>query len=163
NGAELSYEVCGAETAPAVVLLHDGLANSALWDFVWPKLCENFHAVRYDRRGYGKSPAATDAHSPAEDVAALLRHVGIDHAHVVAASIGARIAIDFLFEYSEAIDKLVLVSPAITGFQPNDSMLARLQALDELIRAGDMDATVAAINADPYFMDPKSAAARAKL
>ena len=163
NGAEISYEVCGAEDAPAVVLLHDGLVNSAAWDSVWPGLCGNFRAVRYDRRGYGRSPPAKMQHAPAEDLAALMRHVGLDHAHIIGAHIGAGIALDFLFAYPESIDRLVFVSPAITGLQPNDSMVARLRALDEVVRAGDMDATLEAINSDPYFFGPGNPEARAKL
>jgi hypothetical protein len=31
NGSQLWYEECGAATAPAVVLLHDGLVHSVTW------------------------------------------------------------------------------------------------------------------------------------
>jgi len=54
---KIYYEECG--TGPdAVVLIHDGIAHSAVWDAVWPAFCKEFHTVRYDRRGYGRSPAA---------------------------------------------------------------------------------------------------------
>lgn len=56
NG-KIYYDECG--TGPeAVVLIHDGIAHSAVWDAVWPAFCKEFHTVRYDRRGYGRSPAA---------------------------------------------------------------------------------------------------------
>jgi len=55
KGDQLYYEECG--TGPeAVILLHDGVANSAVWDDVWPSFCARFHTLRYDRRGYGRSP-----------------------------------------------------------------------------------------------------------
>ncbi len=58
DGARLYYEECGS--APqAVVLVHDGVLDSAAWDDVWPEFCKHFHTIRYDRRGYGRSPAAT--------------------------------------------------------------------------------------------------------
>lgn len=163
NGAEISYEICGPADAQPVVFLHDGLANSAVWDGVWPAMCATFRAVRYDRRGYGKSPPAKAQHSPAADLFALMRHVGFSHAHLVAASAGGGIAVDFLFEYPEAIDKMVLIAPAISGFRPSEGFITRLRTLDEHIRAGDIDATIAAINADPHFMGADNAPARERL
>ena len=54
DGAKLYYEECGS--APqVVVLVHDGVLDSAAWDDVWPEFCKHFHAIRYDRRGYGRS------------------------------------------------------------------------------------------------------------
>jgi len=53
DGSKLYYEECG--TGPdAVVLLHDGLANSAVWDGIWPAFCKRYHTIRYDRRGFGR-------------------------------------------------------------------------------------------------------------
>jgi pimeloyl-ACP methyl ester carboxylesterase len=46
DGTKLYYEECG--TGPeAVVLIHDGIAHSAVWDDVWPTLCKRFHTIRY--------------------------------------------------------------------------------------------------------------------
>jgi 3-oxoadipate enol-lactonase len=39
EGSKLFYEECG--TGPeAVVLIHDGIAHSAVWDDVWPTFCK---------------------------------------------------------------------------------------------------------------------------
>ena len=54
DGSRLYYEECGSGPK-AVVLLHDGVVNSAVWDDVWPAFCKQFHAIRYDRHGYGRS------------------------------------------------------------------------------------------------------------
>ncbi len=163
NSAQISYEVCGAESAPAVVLLHDGLANAALWDPVWANLCEKFHVLRYDRRGYGRSPAAKEVHSPTDDLAALMRHAGFAHAHLIGAFTGAAIALDFVIDYPEMSDRLVLATPTASGFRTSESMIRRLQRIEEPIRKGDMDAVIAVINADPHFMGPQSTTARDKL
>src|ERR1700736_2000179 len=71
EGSKLYYEECGTG-AEAVVLIHDGIAHSAVWDDVWPDFCKHFHTIRYDRRGYGRTPAATAAYTETEDLAALL-------------------------------------------------------------------------------------------
>ena len=55
---EVSYETCGSGPK-AVVLLHDGILDGSGFDAAWPLLCAKARVVRYDRRGYGASPAAT--------------------------------------------------------------------------------------------------------
>ncbi len=163
NGAEISYEVCGDERAQGLVLLHDGLANSALWDGVWPLFCKQYRVVRYDRRGYGKSPPAKDAHAPTDDLYAVMKHAGLDHAHIIGASAGAGLAVDFVFDQPEAIDKLVLVSPSISGYQPTPALVARLRRIEDAVVRGNMDAIVETITTDPYVIWPGNGAAREKL
>src|SRR6476620_3888263 len=71
DGAKLYYEECG--TAPhTVVLVHDGVLHSAAWDDVWPDFCKHFHTIRYDRRGYGRSPVATQGFYATDDLAEIL-------------------------------------------------------------------------------------------
>ena len=50
-----------------MVLLHDGVVNSAVWDDVFPTFCKQFHAIRYDRRGCGRSPTTTKPYYEADD------------------------------------------------------------------------------------------------
>ena len=84
---KIYYDECG--TGPdAVVLIHDGIAHSAVWDAVWPAFCKEFHTVRYDRRGYGRSPAATTWYYETDDLFTLLRHLKINRAFLVGSSHG---------------------------------------------------------------------------
>src|SRR5271169_1615053 len=87
DGGQLYYEECGTG-ASAVVLLHDGVVNSAVWDDVWPSFCKRFHAIRYDRRGYGRSPETKSPYYEADDLAALMHNRKIKHAALVASSHG---------------------------------------------------------------------------
>lgn len=73
---QLYYEECG-KGPKAVVLLHDGVVNSAVWDDVWPTLCKQFHVIRYDRRGYGRTPATKKPYFEADDLTASPQ----DHKH----------------------------------------------------------------------------------
>ena len=75
DGSRLYYQECGTG-AEAVVLIHDGVVHSAVWDDVWPAFCRRFHTIRYDRRGYGQSPASTTWHSETDDLSAVLQRVG---------------------------------------------------------------------------------------
>ena len=82
EGSRLYYEEC-SKGPKAVILLHDGVVNSAVWDDVWPHLCKQFHVIRYDRRGYGHSPATKKPYYEADDVAAIIRDRKIAQAALV--------------------------------------------------------------------------------
>ena len=125
EGGRVWYQTCGA--APQnMVLIHDGTLHSAAWDDVWPLFCKDFHVVRYDRRGFGRSPVATAAYSKVDDVAAVMHAAGMTHAVVVGASAGGGIATDFTLAHPDAVDRLVLVGPSISGLRYSDYFYQRL-------------------------------------
>jgi len=115
DGGRLYYEECG-NGGGTVVLLHDGVANSAVWDDVWPAFCKQFHTIRYDRRGYGRSPATTKPYYEADDLAAVLRARKVTHAALVASSHGGEVALNFTLRYTSNVSHLVLIGPSATGF-----------------------------------------------
>lgn len=114
EGGTLSYQTCGAGPR-AVVLVHDGVLDSSAWDGVWPALCARYRVVRYDRRGFGRSPEAKAPHGSLEDLAAVLHVTGIEHATFVGASAGGGVALDFALAHPEAVDRLILAGPEATG------------------------------------------------
>jgi pimeloyl-ACP methyl ester carboxylesterase len=68
-------------------------------------------------RDFGKStmPVEGRPYSNHEDAAALMRHLGIEKAHVIGLSMGAGIAADFVLEHPEMSHPLVSVGPWVTG------------------------------------------------
>jgi pimeloyl-ACP methyl ester carboxylesterase len=162
EGSKLYYEECG--TGPqAVVLIHDGLAHSAVWDGIWPTLCQRYHTIRYDRRGYGRSPAATSWYSELDDLSTLLRHLAIKHASLVASSHGAELSIDFTLQYSQLVKQLVLVGPVVSGMPYTDYFLTRGAVHFQPIPATDTAALIAYWNNDKYVLAPGHDSARARL
>ncbi len=158
DGGKIAYETCG--TGPkAIVLLHDGILHSAAFDDVWPILCERFRVVRYDRRGYGASTAATAPYAPAKDLEALMKTVGIEHATIVGSSSGAGAAVDFALAHPEAVDGLVLVGPWVSGYDASLGFLARTLKLLVLFKLGNIDGAVK----DPYILTRHADAERARV
>ena len=70
-----------------LVLLHPGITDSEVWDRSMP-LLGGQRVIRFDRRGYGRSPVATEAFRPVDDLVAVLDAYGIDRAHLVGNSMG---------------------------------------------------------------------------
>lgn len=158
EGGKIAYETCG-QSGPSVVLLHDGVLHSAVYDDVWPLLCQRFHVLRYDRRGYGQTPAATAPFASVDDLAAVMKAAGMDHATLVGSSSGGGIAVDFALAHPEAVDRLVLAGPWVSGFSPSAGFIARTVKLITLIKTGYVEAAVK----DPYILTQSADAERARV
>ena len=98
--------------------------------------------VRYDRRGYGRSPAATQPYSRTDDVAAVMRAAGIEHAVVVGASAGGGIAVDFALAHPKSVDRLVLVGPSISGLRYSQYFIGRVMGFVRQLQQGDIEGAV---------------------
>ena len=148
DGSRLYYEECG--TGPeAVVLLHDGLAHSAVWDDAWPALCKRYHTIRYDRRGFGRSPETKKPYYPADDLATLLHDRKISHAAIVGSSNGGQVAMQFALRYGEYVSDLVLVGSAAFDFAYSEHFMKRERETWSSDKAPELiDATLR----DPYVI-----------
>ena len=68
SGVETMVGVAGRDTVwaddssgdgPPLVLLHPGVGDSRIWEPLMPALTGTHRVIRYDARGYGRSPAPT--------------------------------------------------------------------------------------------------------
>lgn len=156
NGATFVYEIAGLPvatdgkltvstpmTGTPVVLIHAGIADSRMWDDLFAALAESYTVVRYDMRGFGRSvagaaPPAEGAFAHHEDLAALLLHLGIGRASLVGCSMGSKTALDFALQYPARVERLVLSSPAISGFRYDGPPPRQAAELDAAEEAGDL-------------------------
>jgi pimeloyl-ACP methyl ester carboxylesterase len=92
----LSYDVAGA--GPIVVLIADS-AGRPVWAKQFPELAKTFEVVQYE-------PTAS-----ADGLTALLDHLHIPKATLVALGSGAGPAIDVALAHPDKVEGLVLVSP----------------------------------------------------
>ena len=162
EGSTLYYEECG--TGPeAVVLIHDGIAHSAVWDDVWPDFCKHFHSIRYDRRGYGRTPVATAPYTEIEDLAALLRQRKVSHAVLVGSSHGGALSIDFTLRYPGVVQQLVLVGAVVSGFPYSDHFLNRGMINSQPFEKNDVPTGLANWAKDKYLLAPGHDAAQKRL
>jgi len=75
NGTRMYYEIAGA--GEPVVLVHAGIANSRMWDEQFSALAGDFKVLRYDMRGFGKTPPAPGPFWHHRDLTALVDGVAV--------------------------------------------------------------------------------------
>lgn len=75
-----------------LVLLHPGVGDSRIWDDVVAAVPEPRRIIRYDARGFGRSPRPGARYSQLRDALAVLDHFGIGRAVVAASSMGGATA-----------------------------------------------------------------------
>ena len=90
NAANLYYQQTGA--GPDLVFLHGAGGNHLSWWQQTPAFSDAFRVTTYDARGWGKSSGDMDVGRfvLGTDLVALMEHLGIERAHVVAQSMGGR-------------------------------------------------------------------------
>jgi len=160
-GGSLWYETCGSGPQ-AIVLIHDGVVNSASFDGMWPILCRQFRVVRYDRRGYGRSPAAKASYSPQDDLAAVMAAAKMDHASLVGFSFGGGLAVGYAIDHPDAVDRLVIAGPSLNGFKPTKMFGERITHIMMPMLWGNFDGVVANAMKETWIMAPGHDAARAE-
>jgi 3-oxoadipate enol-lactonase len=153
---QVSYETCGSGPK-TIVLLHDGILDGSAFDAAWPLLCARAKVVRYDRRGYGASPAATAPYDAVADLDAVMKTAGVEHATLVGSSSGGGVAVDFALAHPEKVDGLILVGAAVNGFKPTEHFMKRTMTLLTLLSQGRL----ADAAKDPYILTPGAEAQRA--
>ena len=98
------------------VLLHEGVVDSRIWDRFLPFVEGRLRTIRYDQRGYGRSPMWAGPYSPVDDLLSVLDAAGLERAALVGTSRGGRIAIDAALAHPERVASLVLVGSGASGY-----------------------------------------------
>jgi pimeloyl-ACP methyl ester carboxylesterase len=115
-GGRLHVEETGVG-AP-VLLLHGAVTDSRVWDTTAPLLASaGYRVLRYDARGFGRSPASGAPYSPVTDALAVLDAAGVPAAHFVGLSQGAATAIDAALATPHRVRTLTLVAPGVSGYE----------------------------------------------
>lgn len=114
NGLEMYYEVHG--TGEPLVLLHGGLGG--VWEFaqLLPALAQTRQVIAVEMQAHGHT---ADIDRPfsfealADDVAALIRHLGFEKADVLGYSFGGIVALQTAARHPEVVNRLIVVSSPV--------------------------------------------------
>lgn len=125
-----------------VVFLHAGVADRRMWASQMEAVAgAGWHAIAYDRRGYGESESPDEPFSHLDDLEALLDALDIHAAVLVGSSLGGGLAIDFALRHPGRIIGLVLLGTSVTGAPWSASgMETAVEAAEEdAYERGDLD------------------------
>lgn len=139
DGVEIFYKDWGPRDAQVLFFHHGWPLSSDDWDAqLLFFLNEGFRVVAHDRRGHGRSSQVWDGHDMdhyADDVAAVVQHLGIKKAiHIGHSTGGGEVAHYIARHGEENVAKAVLVSavPPIMVKTPNNPDGLPKEVFDDL-------------------------------
>jgi pimeloyl-ACP methyl ester carboxylesterase len=114
NGVNLYFETHGA--GHPLILLHGGLGSGEMFGPVLPALAERHQVILVDLQGHGRTAdieRPLDVRLMADDIAALIDHLGLDQPDLVGYSLGGGVALHTAAKYPAKVRRLVVVSANI--------------------------------------------------
>jgi pimeloyl-ACP methyl ester carboxylesterase len=130
NGQHIHFEDSGGD-GPALVFSHGLLMDGSMFEPQVAALKSRYRCIVWDERGHGQTATATGVCAPfsyydsADDLAALLAHLGIQQAVLIGMSQGGYLSLRCALTHPEIVRALILINtqalpedPAkITGYQ----------------------------------------------
>ncbi len=126
NGINLYVESRGV--GRALVLLHGGLGSGEMFGPILPSLAERHQVITVDLQGHGRTAdidRPIDIRLMADDIAALIDHMGLDRPDVVGYSLGGGVALQTAVRNPAKIGRLVVASANVRRDAIYPEMLAQ--------------------------------------
>ncbi len=120
NGQHIFYSVHGA--GKPLILLHGGIDPGCFGDNL-AELARTRQVIAVHLQGHGRTPDTARPlrnETMGDDIAALIGHLKLGKADIMGYSLGAGVALQTAIRHPDAVDRLVLVSGAMSkdGFYP---------------------------------------------
>jgi len=121
NGVEFGYRVVGS--GKPLILLHGGFGTVEMFGPNVDLLAAGRQVIGVDLQSHGRTRAVDRPmrfETMADDVAALIRHLGIEKAPIMGFSLGGGVALRTGIQHPDVVERLVLVSTVFTrqGWYP---------------------------------------------
>jgi pimeloyl-ACP methyl ester carboxylesterase len=129
NGIHLAYQRFGAGAGAPLVLLHGGYGTYDMFGMNRDALAQERPVIGVDLQSHGRTPAPDRPmrfETMADDIAALIVHLGLEHAAVMGFSLGGGVALRTAIQHPEVVEKLVLVSTPFRKYGWHREMAAAM-------------------------------------
>ena len=130
NGIELGYQEFGS--GKPLMLLHGGFGSLEMFGPNIDLLAKGRKVIGVDLQSHGRSPAADREmtfEAMADDVAALIRHLGLERAAIMGFSLGGGVALRTAIQHPEVVERLVLLSTVFKRDGWHPEMRAGMDAM----------------------------------
>src|SRR6266404_2214080 len=123
NGVRLHYEEAGKGTP--IIFVHEFAGDLRSWEPQIRHFSRRYRCVAFNARGYTPSdvPTAKSAYSQriaSDDIANVMRHVGVAKAHIIGCSMGGFATVHFGLNYPRMAKSLTAVGTG-SGSDPDKS------------------------------------------
>lgn len=111
NGTHIAYQTFG-EGKP-LILLHGGFGSVEMFGSNVEALAAGRQVIGVDLQSHGRTPSVDRPmrfETMADDIAALIRHLGFEKADLMGFSLGGGVALRAAIQHPDVVDRLVLVS-----------------------------------------------------
>jgi pimeloyl-ACP methyl ester carboxylesterase len=133
-------EVAGE--GPGLVLVHEGICDSRMWDVQWEPWSRSHRLLRVDLRGFGRTPLEAGPFAHARDVIEVMERESFGPTGLLGVSLGGRVALEVALARPELVSALVLVAPGMPGHEWSEELRARWAEEEQAFEAGDLDGAV---------------------
>ena len=136
NGINLYYETHG--DGRPLLLLHGGLASGEMFEPILPGLTERHQVITVDLQGHGRTAdidRPIDIRLMADDIAALIDHLGLEKPDLVGYSLGGGVAFFTASRHPEKVGRLVMASAHIRS----DAIPGEMRARQAQVNAGAVE------------------------
>ena len=126
NKLHLYYEVHGQ--GRPLILLHGGLGSGEMFGPILPAFAQHRQVIAPDLQAHGRTAdidRPLDIRLMADDIAALIDHLGLDRPDLVGYSLGGGVAFFTAVKYPEKVGKLVMASAHIKSDAMPEEMVAQ--------------------------------------
>lgn len=134
------YYPCDIDSTRTLVLIHDAGLDSSYWHSIISLLQARYSLLLYDLRGHGKSGSGSAPVSwdlLCKDLHELIRKLGLASVVLIGHGLGANLSARFATSYPTLIEKVVYISPPISG--PADFLTQEFQYRYHLAAGSDLD------------------------
>lgn len=110
NGQSIAYDDTGGD-GPALIFSHGFLMDRTMFEAQLDSFGGDYRCVVWDERGFGDTPVAAPFSywDSADDVIALMDHLGIDQAVLLGMSQGGFLSLRAALRYPQRVRALVLI------------------------------------------------------
>lgn len=128
DGARLYYEEAG--TGIPIVFAHEFSGDLWSWEKQIQHFSRRYRCIAFNARGYPPSevPKSLSHYShkhAVDDIAVVMRHLGVSKAHIIGCSMGSRTAMDFGLTYPRMALSLTMIGIGSGGDPRNKAAFLR--------------------------------------
>ena len=149
EGADIYFEAEGE--GANLLFIHAGIADCRMWDREFITMSKYFRTIRIDLPGYGLSNFTGGEYSYNNILNGILKYLKAKKTYIIAASFGGKIALNFVLANQDKCQGMILMAPAVSGWEDSKYLLDYYEEEEKLTQAGEFE-KIAILNYNTWIL-----------